>query len=112
MVERAVVTNFSGFTNDDTHAMVNEYTSSDSCAWMNLNTSKKACDMRAKSSQPIKTMIPYPVRKAVNNQRMHARISGEYFPLSTRSRVTFKHNDNIFFNLLEHLRTAFGFIAD
>ena len=40
--------------------------------------------------------------KAVHNQRMHARISGEYLKSCTRGRVALEYDGNVFFEVIKH----------
>ena len=45
MVKRAVITNFSSFTNDNTHAMINKKSITNDSTRVNFNTCHKTCKM-------------------------------------------------------------------
>jgi hypothetical protein len=71
---------------------------------MNFNAGQPAGDMRAETRYPVKSMLPDPVREAMENERMDARVGRNDLPVRARSRVTFEYDRNIFTQMIEHER--------
>ena len=88
LVNRAAVADLGCFTNDDAHRVVKKHPLADFGAGMNFNAGKPSRQVRDKAPQPLETVVPAPVRAAVQQQCVKARVAGEHFPGRARGGVT------------------------
>jgi hypothetical protein len=55
---------------------------------VDLDAGQPAADMGHEAPQPLEAVVPEPVRRPVQHQRVQARITGQHLPGAARSRVT------------------------
>jgi len=104
LIDSAIVTDFSRFTDDHAKAMINEYPATDSRAGMDFNTGHPARNLRNKTPQPFETPLPTLMRQPMQDHRMQARITGQDLPSIARRRVALNDAGNIFSELRKHNR--------
>ena len=103
MVQGDIVANFSGLTNYHTGAVIDEKSTPDGRARVNLDSGKPAPDIGKRSSQPFQPFGPQPVRPSMHQQRMGTRIGCQNLKNGTRGRITIEDTIDIFLNLREHV---------
>ncbi len=76
MIERHIVADLGCLADDDTHAVVNEEPPTDTRPWMNLDAGQPTPQVGTHSRQQLPFALPKPVRKAMDPDRVQARIAG------------------------------------
>ena len=76
--------------------MINEKTSADTRSGVDLNAGEKAPQMRQRPGQPFQAKHPQRMRQPMQQQRMHARVTGQYLQRVARRRIAFKNTGNVF----------------
>ncbi|MNI94490.1 hypothetical protein D3C73_1526000 [compost metagenome] len=71
-------------------------------ARMDLDAGQPACDMRGKAPQPFEIVGPEPVRPALHDDGVQARVAGNNFPFTARSRVAGNDVGDVFSDTAEH----------
>src|SRR5262249_14972758 len=102
VVERAVVADLGRFTDHDAHAMIYEEPAPDSCPRMNLDSSEPARQVRNEPRKPFQPPGPQPVRRAVHDKRVKARVARKHLPARAGGRIPFKNNGYIFPEVVKH----------
>ena len=69
---------------------------------VNFDAGEKTGKMRDETRQPAQAMPPQPVREAVHDQRVNARIAGQHLPERTRRRIAVENRTNILTQMPEH----------
>jgi hypothetical protein len=75
LVQCNIVADHRGLTNDDTHAVVDEYPMPKCGSGMYLDAGKKAGDLAHESRETASTMAPKPVLTTMRTDRLHAGIA-------------------------------------
>ncbi len=88
VVDRAAVADLGGLADHHTHGMVEEHALADFGAGMDLDAGEPACNMRGETPQPGEAVVPEPVRRPVQDERVQARITGQDLPGAARGRIT------------------------
>src|SRR5699024_10737118 len=102
LINRAVITDFGGLANDDTQPVVNEKAPADLCPGMDFDTGQPAGKMRNETTQPVRIVLPTPMRNTMPPQGMQARIGKYDLRHAARRRVTVENGLNIFANTFKH----------
>ena len=87
VVNRAVVANLSGFTDNDAHAVVNKQTFADLCTRVDLNTGHMPRKLRQRTRKKEMLVFVQPVRLTVVKQGMKALIEQNNFQCGACCRV-------------------------
>ena len=97
VVQHHVVTDLSGFTNDNAHAVIDEETAANGRAGVNLHTGQKTSKLRESTSQSLRLiLLPELMGQTVNPNGVHTRIVQRNLDSATRSRVVLADVLNIF----------------
>src|SRR5210317_2392456 len=102
VVNGDIVANFSRFTNDHTHTMIDEKFLADLCAGMDLDAGKETPQMRCKPAKKIKFVCPEPVCDAIKPHRMQSGVTEENLHYTACGRVPVENRINIFSNFVKH----------
>ncbi|MNJ59958.1 hypothetical protein D3C77_556650 [compost metagenome] len=102
LINSHVITNLGGFTDDDTHAMVDKETTTDLGPRMNLDPGQPATEVRHQPRQPFQFVAPQHAGQSMDPDRMHAGVAGQDFKSVTRRRVSMEYALDIFTQTLEH----------
>src|SRR6185436_1284323 len=98
VIERAVVADPRGFTDHDSHPMVDEKTPADGGARVNFNPGQPAADVGDEARQPFQAPAPQPMREPMEKQCVKSRVAGDDLPGGTCGRVPVKYHANLFTN--------------
>ena len=97
MVQHHVVTDLSGFTNHNAHAVINEETAANGSARVDLHAGQKTRKLRKGTRQSLRLiLLPELMGQAVNPNGVHARIVQRNLDSATRSGVMLADVLNIF----------------
>src|SRR5471030_1741811 len=102
LVKRHVVADFSGFANDDAHAVINEETPTYLGTRVNLDACHPAAEVRDNARRPLPAFVPQGMAQSMQPDRVQARVTGQDFKDIARSRITMEHTLNIFSQTIEH----------
>ena len=102
LVERDVITNFSGLTDDNAHAVIDKEASTDLRPRMNLDTGQPATKVRQHARQPLPTRRPQVMGQAMQPDSVQTRIAGQHLKGVARRRIAMEYALNIFSHALEH----------
>src|SRR5258708_39120826 len=86
LIERDIVSDNGGLADDRAHAVVDEETSPNFCAGMNLNPSKQARHLRHESCQKTHAVKPQPVAEAMCPNGVQSRIQEENLEVGASGR--------------------------
>src|ERR1700738_5259840 len=103
LIYRAVIADFRCLADDNTEPMVDEYTAADGRSRMDLDAGQTPRDMRNKTAEPFHALHPAPVRPAMQDDRMQARIAGQYLPGRASGGITFDDAGDIFTDAAKHI---------
>src|SRR5207344_526485 len=81
--ERHILADLGGFTDDDTHPMVDEESGSEPRGGMDLDAGEEAADVREEAGRRPEATPPEPVRGPVEPDRVHAGIAERYLERRT-----------------------------
>ena len=105
-----IIADFSGFTDDHSHTVINEELAADPGAGMNLDAGDEAGDLRSKSAEKEHVMRPEPVGDAMQPDGMQPRIAEEDFKCIACRRIAIKTESISSFmraNIVSHLLTSY-----
>ena len=102
LIDRAIITDLGGFTDDHAKAMINEYPPTNRRPGVNFNARQTARNMGNKSSYPFETCTPAGIGPAMHHDRVQTGIAGQDLPAAAGCRVAFDDAADIFLNLAEH----------
>lgn len=88
LVNRAVITDDGGLTDNYAHAVVDEQIFADFCAGVDFDTRKKPAQLRQQSSQKTQVYYVEKMRNAMPNYRMHARVQQKDFQRASCGRIS------------------------
>ena len=88
VVNRAVITNLGGFTDNDAHAVVNKQAFADLGTRVYLNTGHMPCKLRQCTRKKEMLVLVQPMRLTVVKQGMKALIEQNNFQCGACCRVT------------------------
>jgi hypothetical protein len=91
MIHSYVITNFSGFANHHTHAVVYKKLPAYGCSGMYFYTCQKTPHVRKEPAQKIELARPEPVRDPVYPDRVKTGITEEYFENTSGSRISLEN---------------------
>ena len=80
VVERDVLADLGRLADDHAHAVVDEETTADAGARVDLDAGQKAGELGVHPGQPGQTMVPQPMTDAMRPQGLQPRITGQHFP--------------------------------
>ena len=100
LIERDVVANFCGFSDHNSHAMIDKDSSTNTSPRMNLDPSKKPRDMADDTRQRRPPALPQPVRKPMTHHGMKPWVCKDNFPGRPCRRITFKNRSDVFSKFL------------
>jgi hypothetical protein len=84
--------------------VIDEKPLADPRAGVNLDPRDPSPEVRNEARQPLETAIPEPVREAVDEHRVEARIARHDFPRRARRRVALEYHRYFFFQTRKHGR--------
>ena len=102
MIDGHIVADFCRFADHYTHAVVDKKTPPDSRTGVDFDAGQPACDMRQETRQPFQVGTPQPIRQAVRDTRVQARVTGQHFKGAARRRIAVEYAGDIFFNVAKH----------
>ena len=105
VVNRAVVANLSGFTDNDAHAVVNKQAFADLCARVDLNTGHMPRKLRQRTREEKVLVLIEPVCLAVVKQSMEALIEEDDLERGARRRVAVADRTSVVEQALEDHNT-------
>src|SRR3569833_2360948 len=82
--------------------MVDEYAAADYRTRMDFDAGDDARDVRKEAPQPLEAVQPAPVRPAMHDNRVQARITGHHLPCAACGRVSFDDAGDVFADAAEH----------
>jgi hypothetical protein len=98
MIQGTVITDFSRFSDNYAHAVVDKKTPANNRTGMYLDPCQPSRQMRKQSCQPLKTEIPQIMIKPMQDNGMHPGVTGQHFPGVSGCRVSLEHAIYIFTN--------------
>jgi hypothetical protein len=103
MVERAVVSDFGSFADDDAHAVVDEHQPADRRAGVDFDAGQPASPVGQPTREPARATAPEAVAHcAVPYQRMEARIAGQHLPGGACGGIALEYDGDVFTESVEH----------
>src|SRR5690554_4408878 len=108
VIKGHVVANLGGFTNHDTHAVIDKKTSPDGCARMYLNTGQPARKIGDHPCRPFEILAPEPVGQTMEPDRMQPGVGRQHFKRIARRRVPMKYRAYVFTYPIKHLTCPFS----
>ncbi len=102
MIQRDVITDFSGFPDNHPHPVIDEKSFADTRARMNFNTGQKAAEMGHHSGRNTPVIAPEPAGDSVRDNRMKTGITRHDFQCRTGSRVTRHYSTDFFTKRFKH----------
>jgi hypothetical protein len=106
MIKRAIVADLRSFADHYAHAVIDENASSYGCARMNLYTCEPAPEMGNQARNPLEFGLPQPVCKAVIEQRVETRVTGNHLPGIACRGVTLENNRYAFLDTGKHIKSV------
>src|SRR5215469_3286876 len=114
LVQSDIITYLSRHANNDTHAVLDEKTSTELRAGMDFNSGKPARELRKCPRQEEPVMLPQPMMDAVPPKRMQAGVKQYDLQFGTRRGIAFKYRGDVFAHEAEirtHSYTETGSVA-
>jgi len=102
VVERHVVADLGGLTNDDTHPVVDEETTPDPCTRVNLHPGQPTPEIRRHARQPFPLMRPQPMGKSMDPDGVQPRITGQHLERVAGCRIAMEYALDVFAHAFEH----------
>ena len=103
MIERAIVGDFSGFADHDSHPVVDENPAPHRRPGMDLDSRQPARPVREPSGEPAQAEPPQPMgHPAVPDERMQPGIARQHLPPGAGGRVPVEYDGDIFAKAAEH----------
>lgn len=103
LVDEHVVTHFSGFSDDDAHAVIDEKASADGGSGVNLDASKPAGGLRNKPRNQGNAGLVERVGDAMEEDGVQTRVTEQNFDHTFRGRVLPEDGVDLFPDCTEHL---------
>src|SRR5665213_1161754 len=103
LIERHVIADFRGFADDDARAMIDEQAMPERSAGMDFDAGEDATEIRHETAEHQPAMAPQPMRQAVAQHRVEARIAQNDLQPGARSRVEAQNRVDILAHSLQHL---------
>src|SRR5690606_16293223 len=103
MVQGDVIADLGSLANHYAHAMVDKETPADGRARMDLDAGQPATERRNKARQHLPVALPQPMRQAVKQYRVQARVVEQHLKAVACRRVAMKYRLDILANALEHV---------
>src|SRR5262245_28827586 len=103
VVERAVVGDLGGLSDDDAHAVVDEEAPADGGARMDLDAREPARQMGREPRKPLEARLPQAVGESVEQHGVETRVASDYFPRIPGRRITLEHDRDFFSYPGKHL---------
>jgi len=104
---RPSVADHGRLADDDAHAVVDEDALADDGAGVDLDAGEPAADVRDEAPQPLEAMVPAPVRRALQPDRMQTRITGDDLPGAACRRVAVEDALDIGAQAVKHLGAGY-----
>jgi hypothetical protein len=104
LIQRDIIANHCGFTDDHTHPMVNKEASSNNGSGMNLDTGEKPGDLRQNPGGQRHPMNPEPVRYPMGPQGLKPRITQQNLHQGFGCGIPFKNGLDVFPNGSEEVQ--------
>jgi hypothetical protein len=102
LINGDVITDFSGFTNNDAHAVVDKEAATDLRPGVNFDPGQPATEVRYQPRQPFQLVAPEHPGQTMNPDRMHPGVASQNFKSVTRRRVSMEYALDIFTQTLKH----------
>ncbi len=102
LINGHIITNLSGFANDNAGTMIDEEPSSDSGTGMDLNTGTAFGVGRDPSGQQQMVAFIQTVGESMPTQRSDAGVTKQHFGRAAGGRVTGENGGDIFFQMIKH----------
>jgi hypothetical protein len=103
LIDRAVIADHRRFADHHAHAVIDEHAPPHRGARVDFDAGEHAPDVRNEASEPGETAAPAEIRRAMQHQRVDARIAGEHFEGRACGRIACKHAGDIFAQVSKHL---------
>ena len=87
LINQRVVTDDGGFTNDDTHTVINKGAFAESSAGVNFNAGKEASEMGNEAWQEGNTPTVQPMGEPMGGDRVEAGVAAEHFQPMVSGRI-------------------------
>ena len=102
LIDRAVVADLGGLTDDHTESVIDEHPMPDACSRMNLDTGQHAGNVRDKARRRGQAHPPQRIGHAMEQDGVNARITEQDLERRPGGRIALAHDGDVFPDSIEH----------
>jgi hypothetical protein len=110
LVEQAAVSDFGGFSDHHTHAVVDEHAGANAGSGMNFDASERTPYLADAAGKELERQAaaPQPMAEAVQADGVEARVAKQHLQPPTSSRVALANDGEIGSDLIKHRQGSAG----